>query len=65
MRKYGTIGDVYFVYQGFDIYHLAEKYELSKFNEKIIVYVDNMKELKVKIAEFHTGASNEQDKIQM
>ena len=55
MRTYGTIGDVYFVKQGFSIYTLGYEYKLINLGdntESQIVSVCNMKELKSKITDY-------------
>lgn len=60
MRKYGTISDVYFTFQGFSIWTLSFEYELSYDGETIIVCANNMTELRKEIAKLITEVSNEQ-----
>ena len=49
MRKYGDIGGVYFVRQGYSIYNLADEYKLVYNGEASIVYVNNITELREEI----------------
>lgn len=55
MRTYGTIGDIYFVKQGFSIYTLGYEYKLINLgnnDQPKIVSVSNMAELKKEITNF-------------
>ena len=50
MRRYGDIGGVYFIRQGYSIYSLAYEYKLTHNGEASTVYVNNMTELREEIS---------------
>lgn len=61
MRRYGDIGNVYFVKQGFCIYGLAFKYKLTFNGENSLVYANNMTELREEIRKLSGESFNEQE----
>lgn len=63
MRKYGEIGNVYFISQGYNIYNLATEYKLTYDGETVFVYMNNMTELKKEITNLITEGFHEQDQV--
>tara|TARA_R110002012_G_C11292538_1_gene572173 strand:- start:122 stop:346 length:225 start_codon:yes stop_codon:yes gene_type:complete len=66
VRRYGDIGSVYFVRQGYNIYNLAYEYKLVYNGEASMVYVNNMTELREEIRKLEGDCFDEQqDQVQV